>query len=103
MHNGIPKGTTLWLVQDSVLLVRFYPSKTISNPIARWLVVLYTWCMDEKTIEELHTLAEENGIDPEALLAIANADGLPENLQDAIAAVLGDVATFGHALNKLDK
>nr|WP_321259580.1 hypothetical protein [uncultured Pseudodesulfovibrio sp.] len=90
-------------MQDSVLLVRFYPSKTVFAPIARWLVVLYTWYMDEKTIEELRTLAEENGIDPEVLLAIAEADGLPEDLQNAIAAVLGDVATFGHALDKLDK
>jgi len=58
--------------------------------------------MDEKNIEEIRKLAEENGIDPDALLSIAEADGLPENLQDAIAAILGDIATFGHALDKLD-
>jgi len=58
--------------------------------------------MDEKNIEEIRKLAEENGIAPDALLAIAETDGLPENLRDAIAAILGDIATFGHALDKLD-
>ncbi|WP_319541732.1 hypothetical protein [uncultured Pseudodesulfovibrio sp.] len=58
--------------------------------------------MDKKNIEELRRLAEANGIDPDTLLAIAETDGLPDNLQEAIAAVLGDIAMFGHALDKLD-
>ncbi|MCJ2165700.1 MULTISPECIES: hypothetical protein [unclassified Pseudodesulfovibrio] len=59
--------------------------------------------MDETTRQEIMELAERNNIDPEQLLAIATADGLPEDLQTAMAAVLGDISIFGQALDKLER
>jgi DNA-directed RNA polymerase subunit H (RpoH/RPB5) len=59
--------------------------------------------MDENTIQELRELAEKNGIDPDQLLKIAQADGLPEELNAAMADVLGDLTIFGQALDDKDK
>ena len=59
--------------------------------------------MDETTRNTIVALAEQNGIAPDQLLAIATADGLPQDLQQAMAAILGDITIFGHALDKLDR
>ncbi|WP_272700947.1 hypothetical protein [Desulfovibrio sp. Fe33] len=59
--------------------------------------------MDETTLDELRELAEKKGIDPERLLEIARADGLPEELGAAMADVLGDLTIFGLALEEKDK
>jgi nucleotide-binding universal stress UspA family protein len=59
--------------------------------------------MDETTLQELRALAEQNGIDPDQLLEIAEADGLPEELSAAMAEVLGDLTIFGQALDEKDK
>ncbi|MEZ7198928.1 hypothetical protein AB6M95_19475 [Pseudodesulfovibrio sp. 9FUS] len=58
--------------------------------------------MDETTIQELRALAEKNGIDPDQLLEIAEADGLPEELSAAMAEVLGDLTIFGQSLDEKD-
>ncbi|OIQ49606.1 hypothetical protein BerOc1_01531 [Pseudodesulfovibrio hydrargyri] len=58
--------------------------------------------MDETTLDELRALAERNGIDPDQLLEIAEADGLPEELSAALADVLGDLTIFGQALDEKD-
>ncbi|MGE4422616.1 MAG: hypothetical protein AB7D39_09980 [Pseudodesulfovibrio sp.] len=58
--------------------------------------------VDEITIQELRALAEKNGIDPDQLLEIAEADGLPEELSAAMAEVLGDLTIFGQALDEKD-
>ncbi|WP_338668499.1 hypothetical protein [Pseudodesulfovibrio methanolicus] len=59
--------------------------------------------MDETTLQELRALAEQHGIDPDQLLAIAGADGLPEALSAAMAEVLGDLTIFGQALDGKDE
>jgi predicted O-linked N-acetylglucosamine transferase (SPINDLY family) len=59
--------------------------------------------MDETTINELRELAEKNGIDPDRLLEIAQADGLPEELGAAMADILGDLTIFGQALDEKDR
>ncbi|EGB15061.1 fructose 1,6-bisphosphatase II [Pseudodesulfovibrio mercurii] len=58
--------------------------------------------MDETTIQELRELAEQNGIDPDQLLAIGETDGLDPELRRAVADILGDVTLFGQALDGLD-
>lgn len=58
--------------------------------------------MDQETRQRIIDLAEKNGLAPDELLALESADGLPEDLRRAIEAVMGDVATFGQALSKLD-
>jgi len=58
--------------------------------------------MDKETRQRIIDLAEKNGLDPEEILALDSADGLPEDLRLTIEAVMGDVATFGQALTKLD-
>lgn len=59
--------------------------------------------MDETTIKELRELAEKNGVDPDRLLEIAQADGLPEELGAAMADILGDLTIFGQALDEKDR
>jgi hypothetical protein len=59
--------------------------------------------MDETALNELRRRAEQNGIDPERLLEIAKADGLPDDLSAALAEVLGDLTIFGQALDKKDE
>ncbi|WP_316899124.1 hypothetical protein [Pseudodesulfovibrio indicus] len=59
--------------------------------------------MDETTLNELRGLAEQNGIDPEQLLAIAEADGLPDELRRAMAEIMGDLTVFGQALSDLER
>ena len=59
--------------------------------------------MDQTTLDELRELAEKHGIDPERLLEIARADGLPEEFSAAMADVLGDLTIFGLALDEKDK
>lgn len=54
-------------------------------------------------LNELRELAEKNGIDPDQLSAIAEADGLPEELRAAMADVLGDLTIFGQALDEKDR
>ena len=74
-----------------------------STRVALGGVVLYALRMDETTLNELRALAEKNGIDPDKLLEIAGADGLPEELSAALADVLGDLTIFGQALDEKDK
>jgi len=76
---------------------------SIGDAVARRDVVIYALHMDETTLQELRELAERNGIDPDQLLAIAEADGLPEELSAAMAEVLGDLTIFGQALDEKDK
>ena len=59
--------------------------------------------MDETTLNELRALAEQNGIDPEQLLAIGEADGLPDELRQAMAEIMGDLTVFGQALSDLER
>jgi len=59
--------------------------------------------MDEAALKKIVETAKENGIDPKDLLSTIDTGNLPNELQDAIAAILGDVSTFGQALDKLDK
>jgi len=59
--------------------------------------------MDETAIRELRELAEKNGVDPDRLLEIAQADGLPEELGAAMADILGDLTIFGQALDEKDR
>ncbi|BCS88733.1 hypothetical protein [Pseudodesulfovibrio sediminis] len=59
--------------------------------------------MDDTTADLIRALAEKNGLDPDTILAIETADGLPEELRDAMAAVLGDLTMFGQALDALDE
>ncbi|WP_207262721.1 hypothetical protein [Desulfovibrio sp. Huiquan2017] len=56
--------------------------------------------MDEITLDDLRELTEKNGIDPDQLSAIAEADGLPEDLRAAMADILGDLTIFGQALDE---
>lgn len=59
--------------------------------------------MDETIETKLRELADENGVDPDELVALAQDMTLPEGLDDVVAAILGDVAIFGQALDKLDE
>ena len=63
--------------------------------------LLYALHMDESVETKLRELAEENGIDPDELIALARQSALPDGLDKVVAAVIGDVATFGRALDKL--
>lgn len=57
--------------------------------------------MDDTTLDELRALAEANGLDPEQLLAIGEADGLPDDLRRAMADIMGDLTVFGQAMDGL--
>lgn len=57
--------------------------------------------MDESVETKLRELAEENGIDPDELIALARQSTLPDGLNEVVSAIIGDVATYGHALDKL--
>lgn len=59
--------------------------------------------MDETTRTRIIELAEENGLDPAELLAVETADGLPEELRQAVADILGDLTLFGRALDDLER
>lgn len=59
--------------------------------------------MDDAQREQIRRLAEENGLDPAALEAVFFSGDMPEELEQAIAAVLGDVGLFGKALEELNK
>ncbi|WP_319583004.1 hypothetical protein [uncultured Pseudodesulfovibrio sp.] len=59
--------------------------------------------MDKTTNQELRALAEKNGIDPDQLLEIAHADGLPEELSATVAEILGDMTIFGQALDEKEE
>ena len=57
--------------------------------------------MDKEIREQLRKLAEEEGLDPEELYAALDGSPMPEALQKAVEAVLGDVELFDLALGKL--
>lgn len=57
--------------------------------------------MDEALETKLRELAEENGVDPDELIGLAKQAGLPDGLEQVVEAVLGDVATYARALDKL--
>ena len=59
--------------------------------------------MDETAIRKLRELAAKNGVDPDHLLEIVQADGLPEELGEAMADILGDLTIFGQALDEKDR
>ncbi len=59
--------------------------------------------MDDTTIQEIKHLAEQNGLDPEQLLALAGEDKLPAAMKQGMTAILGDIAIFEQALDKLKK
>lgn len=59
--------------------------------------------MDEALREQIRQLAESNGLDPAALEPLFQSGEVPDEVQEAIAAVLGDVELFDKALSGLDK
>lgn len=59
--------------------------------------------MDDAQREHIRRLAVDNNLDPAALEALFLSGEIPEELEQAMAAVLGDVGLFGQALEKLDK
>ena len=59
--------------------------------------------MDETTRQKIIELAEQNGVNPDELLAIETADGLPDELRQAVADVLGDLTLFGRARDELER
>ncbi|BDQ34001.1 hypothetical protein [Pseudodesulfovibrio portus] len=59
--------------------------------------------MDENLETKLRELAEENGVDPDELIGLAEQAELPEGLDRVAETLLGDVALFGHALDNIKK
>ncbi len=59
--------------------------------------------MDETVKNELRRLAEENGVDPDELIELAERESLPRGLDRVAETLLGDVAVFGRALDNLKK
>lgn len=57
--------------------------------------------MNDTIEKELRELAVQNDIDPDEFLALAASMALPGDIQEAVDAILADVATFGLALDKL--
>ncbi|MBG0790731.1 MAG: hypothetical protein H0S80_09565 [Desulfovibrionaceae bacterium] len=57
--------------------------------------------MDQELEAKLRELAAENGIDPDELISLAEQAGLPDGLDQVVESVLGDVATYARALDKL--
>ncbi|MBI9078502.1 MAG: hypothetical protein JEY79_02020 [Pseudodesulfovibrio sp.] len=50
--------------------------------------------MDKTTLDRIRTIATNNSIDPNELLAAMETGNLPEELQDVMAAVVSDIALF---------
>jgi hypothetical protein len=50
--------------------------------------------MDKTTLNRIRTIATNNSIDPNELLAAMETGNLPEELQAVITAVVGDIALF---------
>lgn len=59
--------------------------------------------MEEGLREQIRTLAEANNLDPEALEAALVSGDMPDEMLQAMQAVLGDLDLFGTALDKLGK
>jgi len=59
--------------------------------------------MDEATLDRIRAAARQNSIDPDELLAAVNTRELPDELQDVIAAILGDIGIFGKEPGEQDK
>lgn len=59
--------------------------------------------MDDAILETIRKLAEEHGLDPETLMAAFASGDMPEELEQAMNAVLVDLGTFSQALGKLGK
>lgn len=59
--------------------------------------------MDQVLREQIRQLAESNGLNPAAMESLFQSGELPNEVQEAIAAVLGDVELFDKALSGLDK
>jgi hypothetical protein len=59
--------------------------------------------MDENLETKLRELAEENGVDPDELIGLAEQAELPEGLDRVAETLLGDVALFGLALDNIKK
>lgn len=59
--------------------------------------------MDEELREKIRNLAEEKGLDPAVLEAAFLSSEIPQELQEAMTTVVGDVALFEKALSQLDK
>ena len=53
--------------------------------------------MDQATKDMIRALAEERGLDPEALLAAVAPDVLPEDVDAALAETLKSVGLFARA------
>lgn len=99
MDSDKRKGVFLFLA----IVVCVTRVKTHFSKVAPGGPVLYGRDMDETLEAKLRELAEKNGIDPDELIRLAGHTALPDGLDQAVAAVLGDVALFGHALNKVKK
>ena len=59
--------------------------------------------MDDEVRRIILALAEKRGLDPELLEQALLSGDIPEALARAMADILGDVARFGEAADKLDK
>ncbi len=58
--------------------------------------------MDDALRKQIQALAEQHGIDPARLEEIFASGAIPQELEQALATVLGDVGFFDEALKKLD-
>lgn len=59
--------------------------------------------MDEATFEKISEMAKKNGIDPDDLFQAVKADAIPAELQEAVAAVLGDFGSITEKLSSSDQ
>jgi len=59
--------------------------------------------MDDTTRQEIKQLADQHDLDPEQLLSLAEKDQLPPVMKQGMTAILGDIAIFEQAVDKLKK
>lgn len=58
--------------------------------------------MEESVRQAILTLAEKSGVDADMLLAAFSSGDMPDELQQAVTAVLGDVDLFDRAVKEKD-
>ncbi|WP_319470425.1 hypothetical protein [uncultured Pseudodesulfovibrio sp.] len=59
--------------------------------------------MDDALREKIRVLAEKNGLAPEVLEEMLGTGTVPEELEQAMTALMGDISRFAQALDGLDK
>lgn len=58
--------------------------------------------MDDALREQIRTLAEQHGLDPAVLESAFSSGDMPEELEQAMTLILGDISLFHQALGDLD-